>query len=214
MNSPIEDEKLLKDQSEISELPIDMIVNFRKPNVQFIRQPKQIAKHANELVGVFEKFRDSKQVKGLRCVSSRTGSGFMINTSFFELDNFNRDNVVEVVDFDPVRNNMMVIGNDPPAPEAALHWFIYRGFPDTYGIINVDNPEILNQFQQGAFPNIDLSNGILNLDLALKILQEVKNSNITLLSGMGVLVVGTTVNDAMDLFDENLKNYAKMSKDD
>jgi hypothetical protein len=211
MKNEDKENKLLENLNSATSIPIELIDNYRKPNIQFIRQAKQISRRANDIVTVFERFSDSIKVTGLQSASIRTGSGFMINTAFSNQKNFNRDYIVEIIDFDPVRNNMMAIGNDPPAPDAALHWFIYRSFPEKNGIIVIDNLDIASKLKSGSYPVLDLSARILNLDLVLKVLKEVKNSEITLLNGIGVLIVGRTINDAVDLF--NIA-YEKCSKKD
>lgn len=183
----------------------EILNNFRRPNVQFIRRAKQLSARASELVDVFEKFRDTIKVPGLRSVSSRTGSGFFINTAYFDINNFNKDYIIEVIDFDPVRNNLMVIGNDPPASDTALHWFIYRGLPWINGAIKIDNSEILDDFPDSSYPSLELSEGTLDTDSALMILKSAKTAEITVLKGQGVFVVGKTLSEAYKVFSEKLK---------
>lgn len=203
MNAKNTKENLLDKISTSSSQP-EILNNFRRPNVQFIRSAKQLSKRANELVVIFEKFRDMIKVPGLRSVSTRTGNGFFINTAFFDINNFNRDYIIEVIDFDPVRNNMMVIGNEPPAADAALHWFIYRGLPWINGVIKIENSEILGGFQNSSIPTIAPLGGVLDTNSALEILRKAKSADITVFESSGVLVIGKTLTEAYNKFNEHL----------
>ncbi|WP_455392762.1 class II aldolase/adducin family protein [[Eubacterium] cellulosolvens] len=207
-----EDETLLK-RSKDDQARLEILNNIRRPNVQFIRHAKQLNKRANELVEIFKKFRDVLKVSGLRSASIRTGNGFFINTAYFDINNFNRDYIIEVIDFDPVRNNMMVIGNEPPAPDTALHWFIYRGLPEVFGVINVHNSDVLASFQKSSYPTIDISEEAMDTNTALEVLKNVKNSEVTLIPKLGILVVGRSVMDAYEIFYSNLTKSSTHKED-
>jgi hypothetical protein len=196
--------------NEITEENLEpkILVNYRSPNVQFISRAKQLTPRSKDVVAVAVSLKDDLKIKGNHSISTRTGNGFLINTGYFESKDFNRDNIVEVIDFDPVRNNMMVIGNDPPAFDSAYQWFIYRGLPWINGVINIDNLDIIEQFSK-KYPIVDMYKKISNTDLALTILKTAKSSKICILKNQSVLVVGNTLKEAYDDFK---KEYKKLSK--
>lgn len=195
----------------------ELLVNFQKPNIQFIHQPTQLNRHSFELVKVFESFRDSLKMNDVRSISSRTGIGFLVNTENLNITNFTRDNFVEIVDFDPVRNNLMVIGNGPPVSDATIHWFIYRAYPKINGIIFIDNNQILEHFRTSSFPELLLKDEILDVRLALEILEILKKSEIILMNGnhvRGILIVGKTVMNAYERFNRSYEQYLRSIKQD
>ncbi len=190
----------------------ELLDNFFKPNLQFIPSAKQLKPRAKEIIMAFEKFRDTLNIKEIQSISIRTGSGFMINTAAFDNQNFMQDNVLEIIDFDPVRNNLMVIGNEPPASDATIHWFIYRGLPWINGVINVNNSEIVECFQNSQYSRVNLVGKMFNTNLALEILRLAKTSEIIILEGQSVLVVGKTLSDVFNSLDYNLKKLLKSKK--
>jgi len=205
-----------KEEEQISQIlesmqknmPMD---NYQKPNIQFIQRGVQLNRRSFELVYVLENLRDTLKIQSVKSISTKTGIGFLINTESLDISHFNRDTFVEVMDFDPVRNNMMVIGNEPPAENATLHWFMYRGLKNINGIMIIEDEKYLKYFQMASLPTITNQDEILNLNVALEILKMAKDSNITVLnckSIRGILVFGKTLKDAYDLFERNVKKYA------
>lgn len=189
-----------------------LLDNLQKPNTQFIRQATQLNKRATELVNYFEKVREKLNIK-IESVSHRTGSGFLINTADYEITDKKMDNIVEVIDYDPIRNNMMVIGNLPPINEAIIHWFIYRGFNEINNVIIINNLEIFELFKSGSYPELVYKDGVINTNFALNILKVVKNSKIVLLNGsiiLGVLITGKSLDEVYDILNLNLKKQSKL----
>lgn len=186
-----------------------ILVNYCQPNIQFISRAKQLTPRSKEVVTVAVSLKDDLKIKGNHSISTRTGNGFLINTGYFDSKDFSRDYIVEVIDFDPVRNNMMVIGNDPPAPDSAFQWFIYRGLPWINGVLNINNLDIIESFSTKDYPIVDMYKKISNTDLALNILKTAKSSNICILKNKSVLVVGITLKEAYNNFK---KEYQKLSK--
>ncbi len=211
IHSPSMRRDLDKDQiPQISEdfIKPGLLINFFKPNIQFIRHAKQLSSRANELVEIFIKLRDSLKINDPQSISTRTGAGFFINTESYNSKNFNRDFIIEIIDFDPVRNNLMVIGNAPPASDAVLHWFIYRGLPWINGIININDSEIFKRFSSCSYPVVEDNKNILNTELALNILKCIKTSEISLLKWQGILIVGKTISETYDIFKKDLEKLS------
>lgn len=203
------------DKGQSFQIPINsskrgISISFRKPNIQFIKQAKLLSPRANELVLISEELRDRLHIKGLISLSTRTGSGFFINTANFEPKNFNRDNIVEVIDFDPVRNNMMVIGNEPPANDAAFHWFIYRGFPNVFGILCINESELFDHFQTDQKPVLNVDDEIMDTNFALKILRSVKDSKIILLNDQTIIIVDETLSEAYKSLKSNVDKFSSV----
>ena len=196
---------------EISEdyLKSEILDRYFNPNVQFIRSVKQLSPHATNLVSIFEKFRDTLQISKIHSISSRTGSGFMINSANFNIENFNRDKILEIIDFDPVRNNLMVIGNEPPVNEVIIHWFIYRGLPWINGIISINNNELIEKFQDSAYPIVDINGKMINTNKSLEILKYAKTSNIVILGNQSILIVGKTLEEVYESLKGTLKKLSK-----
>jgi hypothetical protein len=192
-----------------------LLEKFQKPNVQFIKQGAQLNKRANDLVGYFERFAENLKIKGISSVSLRTGAGFLINTDTIEIAENKKDNIVEVIDFDPVRNNMLVIGNIPPVKDSTLHWFLYRGLANINGIIIIENTEVIEKFQLGSYPEFVYKDGMFNTNFALKVLEHAKESEVVILNGsiiLGVLVTGRTLDDNFNLIQSNLKKKTKSKR--
>ncbi len=189
-----------------------MLAALLEPNTQLIKRGLRFNRRADELVSVLERSRNTDKIKGIASISLRTGSGFLINTPDLEFSDLNRDSFVEVIDYDPVRNNLVVIGNEAPTPKTSLHWFIYRGLPEVNSIIMLEDREILEKFQTGKFPKVTQTKGVVDIDLALEIIKSAKSSEISLIIGDNiqcVLTVGKTLEHVYNLIKTNLQDGGK-----
>ncbi len=185
----------------------NILETLQRPNTQFIRQAAQLNFRAKELINIFEKLKENLNIV-FSSASLRTGAGFLINSTNFNFVEDKVENVVEVIDFDPIRNNMMVVGNIEPINESTIHWFLYRGLKDINGILIINDDEVFEIFKNRSFIELEYNDGMLNTDLSLRILKAAKDSKITILNGSiisGILITGKTLNEAYNLLETNLK---------
>lgn len=190
----------------------DILGSFNKPNTQFIQRGKQLNKRAKELEKLFKMLKDDLKISGVMNASTRTGSGFLINSMNLDFSNVDRDKIIEVIDYDPVRNNLMVIGSDPPPDEVALHWFIYRGLMEINGIIILDDSNIIKNFQDDPLAKFIHKEGLLNTEFAIEVTKHIKDHKIVALTHdklKGVLLVGRSLDEAYNLLRLNVEKFSR-----
>jgi len=76
---------------------------------------------------------------GIRCpgtISVRYGNRMLITGQGVNLCRLEPENLVEVADYDPVRQTVMVIGPRQPSLSTPLHWFLYRR-PDVHAAVHI-----------------------------------------------------------------------------
>jgi hypothetical protein len=68
-----------------------------------------------------------RRLRGVPCsVSLRAGGRFLLSSADAAAGNGTEEDVVEIADYDPVRNTVLAIGVKEPSPDVAVHWLAYR----------------------------------------------------------------------------------------
>ena len=140
-------------------------------------------------------------------MSIRYGRGMVITATNVSLGSLSDDDVVEVRDYDPVRNVAMAIGLQQPSSETPMHWMIYRAFPETGAVIHVHGSS------KGVETEKDLPPG--TLELGMEAIGALKGHNPITLKNHGPVAIGYTLEDALHrlVLDENVGKEMKMERD-
>lgn len=74
-------------------------------------------------------------------ISLRTGRSFIMLAEAKKVSDIKREDMVEVVDYDPARHAAMYVGKAQPGEHLTLLWFLYRAFEDVGAIAIIPAPE-------------------------------------------------------------------------
>jgi len=103
-------------------------------------------------------------------LSLRYGNNFIQTPQDRELLELVREDIIEIADYDPVRNSLLYIGKQAPDRFAPILWFIYRTYPD----VNV----VLILPENAGFedtPQMDVDLRYINAQSSLQAMQFFKD---------------------------------------
>jgi hypothetical protein len=196
------------------------IQDLQHPNTQFIKRAVQFNKLAKVYQKISEQLVFDLKISNIRSISLRTGTGFLINTEDFEFGKINKDDIIEIMDYDPVRNNLIAIGNgdNPPVLDTTIHWFIYRGLTDVNVILLLNEEKLIDKFPKDKINRYEYSENLLNTNMALNILQSLNSSGLqpTILDGnaiKGLMILGNSVVEIIDQLKELIPESKKSEKE-
>jgi len=184
-------------------IPDERILEALKPTIIYPIREIHNSPSGEEIKKVGKKISDTVKIDGAVAGSiSRTfAKGFIITTSNANLSNISETEITEVLEYDPVRNNVIAKGKKDPSMEVSLHWFIYRGFNEVGAIIHLRNSELADQLTELKLDNVPVTPFKLKFvtsELAMKVLEVVKGHDIVVLQGNGILVMGKDLDDAFN----------------
>ncbi|HDS59889.1 MAG TPA: hypothetical protein ENN54_06345 [Thermoplasmatales archaeon] len=127
---------------------------------------------------------------GIRCpgtISVRYGNRMLITGQGVNLCRLEPEDLVEVADYDPVRQTVMVIGPRQPSLSTPLHWFLYRR-PDVHAAVQTHGETAaLREDQQEAYP----------MEMVMEALRGLRDSAMINLGG-DRLAVGPSLENALE----------------
>ncbi len=120
------------------------------------------------------------------------GKRMIINGTVKDFSNIKRDEFLEVVDFDPIKNNLLLIGPTEPRIETSLHWIIHHARDDVNFIVQIKKTDIINKIKvtyvSDKYP-------IGSLDYSLEVLKVLRRNKKVIIKNNSLLIVGRNISD-------------------
>ncbi len=123
-------------------------------------------------------------------MSSGFGKRVVINTTDVPINRLTRSDFIEIIDFDPIRNILLIIGSKPPHEITPLHWIIHHAKPEIISIVMLLDGTNSLRFPTTISQTIREGNTIL--ETAKTILKTLQKKQIILVESKGVIITGNS----------------------
>ena len=131
-------------------------------------------------------------------ISIRYIKRVLINANKINFENIKQEDFIEIVDYDPLKKVILLIGTKEPRIETSIHWLIHNSRTEINAVIQI-NDEKLSEKLEKKFPTTEKDFPSGTLDQAKEILRILRNSKIVVIKNQGVLFVGNNIKDAENL---------------
>ena len=156
-----------------------------------------------EIIKISKKLKELKVLKeDSDAIFSLTfGKRMIINGNVKDFSNIKREEFLEVVDFDPIKNNLLLIGSEEPKIETSLHWMIHHARDDVNFIVQIKKTDIINKIT-----NVDVINKypIGSIDNTKEVLKALRTNKKVIIKNNGILIVGINTADVEKQIQELL----------
>ncbi len=125
------------------------------------------------------------------------GKRLLINAKNVDLKKITQQDIVEIVDYDPLKNIMMVIGLHNPAVETPVHWIIQKARYDVNAILQINSPVLFERLQH-SLPTTEKDTKPGTLDRAKELLRTLRNGKTVLIQNEGIVFVGMNRKEIQD----------------
>jgi ribulose-5-phosphate 4-epimerase/fuculose-1-phosphate aldolase len=197
-------------------IPDERILDALKPTIIFPIREVHNSPSGEEIKKIGKKVSETFKVDGVVAgsISTTFANGFIITTSNVNVNlaKISETEITEILEYDPVRNNVIAKGKKDPCVEISLHWFIYRGFNNIGAIIHVRNTEFaekLMDLKLDEVPVTPFKIKFITSELAMEVLKVIKGHNSVILLDNGILTIGRDLDDALDKIVEISKKVVE-----
>jgi len=157
---------------------------------------------AFEIIKVGTKFKELlKETKGF--ISLGYGKRMLTHRAGTKINDLKIEDIIEVVDYDPLKKIMLVIGRDEPCNDSPVHWIIHHARDDVNAILQLNGEKIIERFSK-KFPKTERAFPVGTLDLAKENLKALRNSKNIIIKDIGVMFVGANLKEVEDSFLKNI----------
>lgn len=130
------------------------------------------------------------------------GKRMIINGTVKDFSEIKREELLEVVDFDPIKNNLVLIGSAQPRIETSLHWMIHHARDDVNFIVQLKKTDLTDKIK-----DVDVTDKypVGSIDNTKEVLKALRNSKKVVIKNNGLLFVGRNTTD----IEKQLKDFFK-----
>lgn len=142
-------------------------------------------------------------ITGKIVISIKYGKRIVINGFSKECHIINHNDIIEIADYDPVKNIFLVLGKTKPHPETTLHWIIQNARYDINAIIQINVNEVLiNKLSE--LPKTNKEYSTYSLEMVKEILLLLRNNNIILINKQSILFTDKSLKEVEKLFFDKI----------
>ncbi len=172
--------------------------NFTNINFQtfFVSREQSNCPLITDIARLGKKLKDSDILENVTSaiVSLGYGKRILINCNYTDLTKIKRENLLEIVDYDPVKKVLLAIGPGEPLIETPVHWMIHHARDDVNAIVQINKEELAERLAK-KYPTTEEEKPSGTLDLAKEILKTLRTDKNIVIKNKGVLFIGNNVKE-------------------
>jgi len=120
------------------------------------------------------------------------GRRLIITAKNIDVKQMSQEDIVEIADYDPLKNIMLVIGTKEPSQEAPVHWIIQKARHDINVLLQVHSSSLVTKLQ-GSLPSTEEVTSPGTLDRAKELLKTLRKGKTILIQDDEVLFAGINI---------------------
>ena len=148
----------------------------------------------------FEKFKDLNLLDNINdiVVSLRYGKRILITTEGSDFQNLMKVDFLEIVDYDPVKKILLIIGPKTPRIETPVHWLIHHARDEINVVIQMNDKNFGKRLGK-KIPVTEKEYPSGTIEQAKEILKKLRDSKIVQIKNQGVLFVGGSIKEVEEI---------------
>ena len=136
------------------------------------------------------------------CMSVTYGKRILIHAQEINIESMSHHDFIEIIDYDPLKNIILAMGEKYPHIDTLNHWLIHRARYDVNAIIQLNGEQIVNQFLN-KFPTTNKEYSSGSLELSKEVLKTLRTKNQIIIKNRGVLFAGLSIKKVEDLISKS-----------
>ncbi|MEM0493117.1 MAG: class II aldolase/adducin family protein [Candidatus Thermoplasmatota archaeon] len=155
----------------------------------------------------FSQYLDEKKLldEGLGSISIDSGNRILINGEGINLTRLTKEGVLEIIDYDPIKNIILAIGKIEPCIQTPIHWMIQRARHDVHAVVILESKKLLEYpvIKETPITERDYQEG--SLDLVKEVLKTLRTGRIIRIMDREVLLVGMSLREITSMLNDIIK---------
>lgn len=131
-------------------------------------------------------------------ISLRYIKRILINADRSNFKDIKQEDFLEIVDYDPLKKVILLIGPKEPRIETPIHWLIHNSRTEINAVIQINDKKLAGIIEN-KFPTTEKDYPAGTLEQAKEILKILRNSKIVVIKNQGVLFVGKNTKETEEL---------------
>ena len=137
-------------------------------------------------------------------ISHRYGKRVLFNNSNIKPEKTKKEDFLEIVDYNPFKKTLMVMGKNKPTEDAPLHWFIINYRKEINAIVLIKDKDYMQKFQD-KFSIADKKLPIWSVEKIKEIMKLLADNKKIYLRNTGILYVGKSLKEIEDIISNDIE---------
>ena len=121
-------------------------------------------------------------------ISFKYGKRVLINAENTDLKYLKRKDFLEIIDYDPLKKVMFLMGSKIPRIDSSVHWLIHHAREEVNAVIQINDEKITEKLEN-KLPVTEKKYPDGTIEYAKEILKLLRDSKNIIISGKGLLLV-------------------------
>jgi len=154
----------------------------------------------SEIIKTSKKFFELDFFKNIEHIifSLRYIKRILINADKSNFKSFKQEDFLEIVDYDPLKKVILLIGPKEPRIETPIHWLIHNSREEINAVIQINDKNLAEKIEK-KLPTTEKDYPSGTLEQAKEILRILRYSKIVVIKNQGILFVGNNTKEVEDL---------------
>lgn len=142
-----------------------------------------------DLIKIAKELKEKKIIENKTdtTISLTYGKRVLINSFIQDYSKIKKEEIIEIVDYDPIKNNLLLIGTADPKDETALHFMIHHARKEIKIIVQINEEKLLEKIKNK--PILDDKLPINSIDFIKLVLKNLRENKIIGMKNHGLLIV-------------------------
>ena len=181
-------------KEKIESLPIQVFFSSKEEtNCPLVVDLLKIAKNLKQK-NILKKDTDAT-------ISFTYGKRILINSFVQDYSKIKKEELIEIVDYDPIKNNLLVIGKADQKIETTLHFMIHHARKEIKIVVQIKDKKLLEKTKNITV--LDDRLPINSIDFIKEVLKTFRDNKILGIKNNGILIISKNQEE----FEEILKKY-------
>lgn len=142
--------------------------------------------------------------KNSATISMKYGKRILINSKVKDFSKIQKEELMEVVDYNPLNNNLLVIGPKDPKVETTLHWMIHHARDEVNVIVQINDKKLLENTEEKEMLSAEKT-PLYNIEFIKQALKKLREDKKIFIKDKGAIYVGKNSKDVTKMIEEDLK---------
>ena len=130
-------------------------------------------------------------------ISMKYGKRILINSDVEDFSRIQKEELLEVVDYNPLNNNLLLIGPSDPKVETTLHWMIHHARDEVNVVVQINDKKLLKNIKDNVMLSSEKT-PIHNIEFIKQALKKLRDDKKIFIKDTGVIYVGENSRDVAD----------------
>jgi len=155
-----------------------------------------------EMLRLFKKIEKKEFSKII--ISMKYGRRVLINSDGNKKKDLSRKDFLEIVDYDPVKNNLLIIGIKKPLIESPLHYMIHHARKEVNIVVQIKNKKLAEKLNKKSY-QVKTKTSFITLEYIKQVLRGLREKTVVVINDEDVLFTSDSVEKILDNIIKNFE---------